>query len=407
MNRQLRLIALIGILVSCGNEPEEKDEVTTALKQIESPAASAASAEPYLFTDAQGRVYLSWIEKEDAKSQLKFSMLQEGAWSTPKLIAEGDDWFVNWADFPMLATDGNQKMIAHFLQKSGKSTYAYDVMMVSSSDLGNTWTKRGILHDDGKQAEHGFVSICPYQQGFFISWLDGRNTAGENEEGHGGHDGHHGQMTLRAAILGSDGKKLKEWELDNRVCDCCQTSAAITANGPVVVYRDRSEDEIRDISIVRWVGDRWSDPVTVYKDNWKIDGCPVNGPQVSAQGNNLAVAWFSSPDKKSAVHVAFSSDAGVSFAKPVRIDESKSIGRVDVSMLDDSTAMVSWMEGSQIKAVKVNANGSKQSPITIASSSESRSSGFPQMTKAGNRLIFAWTDDKEKRVRVASLPAGS
>jgi len=76
---------------------------------------------------------------------------------------------------------------------------------------------------------------------------------------------------------------------------------------------------------------------------------------------------------------------------------------VDVVMLDKDNAMVSWMEGTDVKAVKVDRNGSTGTPIVIATSSESRSSGFPQMTKAGNDLIFAWTDDAEKKVKVASI----
>ena len=72
-------------------------------------------------------------------------------------------------------------------------------------------------------------------------------------------------------------------------------------------------------------------------------------------------------------------------------------------MLDSATAFVSWMEGSSIKAVKVYADGKKDSPITIASTSEARSSGFPQMTKSKNKIFFAWTDDKAKTIRVAVL----
>ena len=60
-------------------------------------------------------------------------------------------------------------------------------------------------------------------------------------------------MTLRAAFIDKKGNKINEWELDGRVCDCCQTTAAITNDGPVVVYRDRSDDEVRDMSIVRYV----------------------------------------------------------------------------------------------------------------------------------------------------------
>ena len=98
-----------------------------------------------------------------------------------------------------------------------------------------------------------------------------------------------------------------------------------------------------------------------------------------------------------------SSDGGATFGKPIRVDEGSAIGRVDIVIIDDTSAVVSWMEGTMIKAVRVHSDGTKEPAITIATSSESRSSGFPQMTKAGNQLIFAWTDDKEKNIKIASI----
>lgn len=212
-------------------------------------------------------------------------------------------------------------------------------------------------------------------------------------------------MTLRGAMLDKTGTKTKEWELDGRICDCCQTSIAITANGPVVVYRDRSKEEIRDMSIVRFVNGEWTEPKTIFfADEWKIAGCPVNGPRADAIGNNLAVAWFSMKENKGEVKIIFSEDGGATFKKPSRVDEGKAIGRVDVVMLNEKTAIQSWMEGSTIKAVDVNADGSKAQPVVVAESPHSRSGGSPQMTKAGNKLIFAWTDSQAKTIRLGSLP---
>ncbi|MDZ7647099.1 MAG: hypothetical protein U5K54_07905 [Cytophagales bacterium] len=115
--------------------------------------------------------------------------------------------------------------------------------LVKSAD-GKEWSKPFLLNTDNKEAEHGFVTILPYGDNFFVTWLDGRNTVMENMEGDH-HDGHQGAMSLRAAIIDPNGNGLNEWELDNKTCDCCQTTAAITSNGPVVVYRDRSDEEIR------------------------------------------------------------------------------------------------------------------------------------------------------------------
>jgi len=380
----------------------------SAINQIQSVHYIATpskpnSAEPFLFTDSDSTVYISWIEKSEEKSILKLSSLSNNQWTEAVTIASGNSWFVNWADYPMIASNG-QNLVAHFLDKSGESTYAYDVKLTTSADQGKTWTDPAILHDDKKQAEHGFVTLLPFGDNFFVTWLDGRNTVMEGMEEMDHHEGHRGSMSLRAAIIDATGKKINEWELDNKTCDCCQTTAALTTNGPVVIYRDKTDEEIRDMSIVRLIDGQWTAPKAIHNDNWKIAGCPVNGPRVASEGNNLVIAWFSAATDTSRVNVIFSTDGGSTFGKAIRVDEGNAIGRVDIALTDDKSAMVSWMEGTKIKAAKVHDDGTIEPSVTIATSSESRSSGFPQMTKSRNQLIFAWTDDNEKNIKVATLP---
>ena len=400
MKKLLPAFVIVSLITSCNSKEEKITSPPVQVKQMSSPASDSC-AEPFLFTDKNKVTYLSWIEKKGKQSTLYFSTLTGEQWSAPIKIATGNNWFVNWADYPVVATDGNKNFIAHYLEKSDTSKFAYDVKLILSADTGKTWTNSTILHDDGKKAEHGFVSIVPYNDQFFVTWLDGRKTAiGENN---GGHDGHHGEMTLRAAFIDYAGNKINEWELDAKICDCCQTTAAITNEGPIVVYRDRSDDEIRDMSVVRFMDGKWTLPTTVYADNWKIKACPVNGPRVDAINNNMVIAWFSMKDKKGEVKAIFSKDGGKTFGEPIRINEGITIGRVDVVMIDSATTFISWMEGGDIKASKVHANGIKEDPILIGSSSDKRSSGFPQMTKADNRLIFAWTDDKRKTIEVATV----
>ena len=401
MKKILIALSFAGIILSCTDNKKENAAISSAqITMLVSPAVDS-SAEPYLFTDKNGAVYLSWVEKKNKESKLKFSSYSNDKWSEPSIIASGSNWFVNWADYPVISADGASSLLAHFLEKSDTTKFTYDIKLVSSSDTGKSWSNSKILHDDGIKAEHGFVSIIPYNDQFFVTWLDGRKTA--SQPSHGGHDGHHGEMTLRAAFIDKNGNKTNEWELDGRICDCCQTTAAITNGEPVVVYRDRSDDEIRDMSIVRYVKGSWTSPKTIHADNWQIKACPVNGPRADAIGNNLAIAWFSMKDKKGEVKVVFSNNGGDTFEDPIRIDEGNSIGRVDLVMIDSASALVSWMEGPAIKAVKIRRDGIKDPSIMIASSSDKRSSGFPQMTKTGNRVFFAWTDERTKSIRLARM----
>ena len=384
---------------------------------IDSPSAPG-SAEPNLYGAPDGRVFLSWIEPGQNKGHaLRFSELREfsftnnlslpqPAWSEPRTIAEGENWFVNWADFPSLIALPAGRLAAHWLVKSGAGAYAYDVNLSQSIDGGSTWSKPIVPHRDGTQTEHGFVSLLSLQDGGVgAAWLDGRNFKGSEHQGHGASKS---EMTLCYARIDKEGRLSDEAVLDNRVCECCQTSAAITLRGVVVAYRDRSAAEVRDISVVRRIGSRWTEPRTVHQDGWRIEGCPVNGPSVAADGNRVVVGWFTGANDSPMVKVAFSSDAGDSFGAPIRVDDGSPIGRVQTLVLPDGTAVVVWLERTgkegEIRIRRVGPNETRGKSITVSKAGLARASGFPRMAHSGEKVIVAWTDSsKPSRVHTAVI----
>lgn len=284
-------------------------------------------------------------------------------------------------------------MVAHYLAKNGEDTFAYGVNMVFSSDHGQNWSNPIIPHETETETEHGFVSILPYNDGYIAAWLDGRDTGG----GHGHNEnGQEGAMSIRASFIGIDGLGQKEFLLDDKTCDCCQTSAAITSNGPIVAYRDRSDDEIRDIAVVRWTGNDWSQPRIVHTDNWLIPGCPVNGPVLAANGLDVALLWFTSPDQQSKIKLSFSTDGGESFGPPVQVDMGSPIGRLDMVMMNDGSVYVSWMEAEdeigQILVAHYSNTGKMIEQMVIANNRSDRASGFPRITLNGSNIIVAWRD---------------
>jgi hypothetical protein len=370
------------------------------IRELATPAA-AGSGEANL-TTAGGVTYLSWIEPgPDGVHALRFSTREAGGeWSAARTIAQGRDWFVNWADFPAMAALPDGTLAAHWLVKTAPATYAYEVRVALSRDGGASWGEPIVPHRDGKPAEHGFVSFFPWEDGRLgLVWLDGRHTGGHAAGGPGA-------MALMQATLGTDGARGEETTLDARVCDCCQTSAARTGDGVLVAYRDRSEREIRDVATVRYAQGRWSQPVTLGADGWEIHGCPVNGPAVAAVDSRAAVAWFSAPGEQGRVQVAFSADAGRTFGAPIRVDDGRPLGRVDVALLDGDEAVVSWLElgpaGAEVRARTVAPGGTRGAALTVAPSSEARSSGFPRIERAGGELLVAWRDSgTPSRVRTA------
>lgn len=376
------------------------------LQELDSPAATA-SGEPNLYTGPDGRVYLTWIEKKgDNAHALRWAVRKGRGWSEPGTIIEAENLFVNWADFPSLIASPDGALVAHWLVKSGPDTYAYDVNIARSTDGGKTWSKPLAPHRDGTKTEHGFVSMLPSVNGrVFAVWLDGRNF---KEDSHGGHGTSSNEMTLRYASIDSKGHPSEDALVDPRVCECCQTSAAMTSEGPIVVYRDRSDKEVRDISIARLIKGRWTEPRILHPDGWEIHGCPVNGPSVSAQGRRVAIAWFTAAKDAPRVKLVFSTDAGQTFGQPIQVDEGSPVGRVDVEVLGDGSALVTWLErtanGGEIKLRRVQPNGARDEAKTLSVSSIARTSGFPRMARAGNDVIFAWTQPgNPNQVRTAVM----
>ncbi|QNJ98308.1 sialidase family protein [Constantimarinum furrinae] len=416
------LLILCILLTACKSDPKDSKEIKEEPTHHEmsekkvSPIANPVkgnSSLPRLYSNGEA-LYMSWVTVKDSVSILHYSSYSAAnKWDRPREIARGSDWFVNWADFPAIA-ENNGNILTNLLQKSADGTYTYDVKLnlfnPKESTFTDNWKKNFIAHNDGTKSEHGFVSILPYvEDGFFISWLDGRNTSGG---GHGDHDKMEsaGAMTLRAATVTSSGKIINAVELDDKVCDCCQTSAALTENGPIVVYRDRSNEEIRDISIVRLIDNKWSEPEPVGIDRWKIPGCPVNGPSVDALGSNVVVAWFTAVKGEGDVKVIFSEDNGATFGNAFTIDSGSATGRVDVVMLDDTEAAVLWMEpkgeDEVIQLMKINKHGYSQPPVTVSKTSADRAAGFPQLERVGDQLFLAWTvvgEEKDKTIKTASF----
>ncbi len=381
----------------------------TGLTEIVPPAGPGSQV-PRLTRADDGGVWLSWLEAQDGGVQaFKAAVLRDDGWSEPITIASGDDWFINWADFPSLLVGPGGTMAAHWLAKTPGSVYAYDVVLSVSGDGGETWTEPLSPHDDGTATEHGFVSLFPRETGFGALWLDGREMApgGAADSGHG-----HGPggMTLRAALLDTEGRVLRGDLVDDLTCDCCQTGAAVTGAGPLVVYRDRTEGEIRDISFSAFRDGRWTAGRPVAIDGWQITACPVNGPAIDARGPDAVVGWFTGAPRPM-IRAAFWSDEEDGFLGVMDVSDDRPLGRVDAVLLADGSAVVSWLaatetDDAEIRFRQVWRDGRQGADTVLARTAASRMSGFPQMTTSGGRLIFAWTVPGDPPViRSATVPA--
>lgn len=333
------------------------------------------------------------MESNNEVGFLQFSTYDQGSWRAAVTAVKDANMFVNWADLPAVVPIGSGSLLAHWLSYTADAPYAYQVLTALSRDGGASWSAPVSPHGDDTPTEHGFVSTYAANNGTGLVWLDGRDTPDKG-------------MTLRGATLALDGDLSDETLLDDRVCDCCQTDVALTEAGPIAIYRNRSDDEVRDIYVSRQLDGNWQPGTPVSNDGWVISGCPVNGPSIVAAGNFVAVAWFTAASNEPKVQAAVSTNSGKTFSVPVEISSGNALGHVGIALVDAHSYVVSWMESGAVgsHAIKLRAltlDGQAGPVHTVGRTSLARV--VPQLIRVHDKLVLAWTDEFDDLSKVVSV----
>lgn len=394
--KHLLVIGVLSASISFLSGVSAVAQVFSTLEELDTPAELNAEG-PSLAIMPDGRVLMSWIETDGpVHATVKTAVLDGSDWSQPVAVMEGDDLFINYTDFPSVAALPDGTLAISWSRMNGDSYFAYDTNISLSHDDGVTWGAGIVPHRDGTKRQHGFVSMVPDGSGGIMTmWLDGRNHDTVDTQGAAEAEGD--AMQLRATTLATDGALSEEILLDDRTCTCCQTTAvALDDETVLLAYRDRTEEEIRDISLVRQVDGVWSEPVGISQDGWEISGCPVNGPAIDAHGSQVALVWFTAADDIPAVRMAFSDDRGASFGAPTGIDLGAPFGGVDVVQLSDGSALFSWVErtaaGEVVLVCRANPSDGCGAPVALTLVRTGRTIGFPRMVASGADVWIAWNE---------------
>ena len=388
------IVVLVATISLVASHPVAAQTNAALFQRVEDmPLPLPPGAHEPSLTVRDGVLYMTWMEQAGDRTKVMMAVRTPQGWSGLRLVHQGADLFVNWADFPGLAVFEDGTIAVHWLREIGPSSFDYQVEIALSHDGGTTWGQPLIPHDDRSFAQHGFVSMLSLEQNALaVIWLDGRAYGAKGDEALAVPDA----MQLRGTTLSRDGVLGRDAAIDLQTCSCCQTSLAATGDGTIIAaYRDRTEGEIRDISVARLTADGWEGPFSVHNDGWELSGCPVNGPALDADSETVAVAWFTGAGDVAAVKVAFSEDAGRSFVAPVRIDNGNPVGRVDLELLDDGTALVSWVEwiegGEALILCRVDRDAGCVAQELLATNSADASVNFPRMVRLGRDIYVAWT----------------
>lgn len=390
--------------------------VVTRLSLQTAPTAS----QPGVALEPGRGFVVTWQEGAEGASTLNFAALGfDGRETSRGVIARGRDWFVNWADAPALAVLDNGDWVAFWLQRADPTApEAYDIRVVRSTDRGRHWSAPVTPHRDGTPTQHGFVSLVPEGgDRVRIVWLDGRlaaevagsaASASNPVEASGRtpattavpapHDEEAAPMTLRTALLDRRGRLRDEAVLDARTCSCCQTDALRAAGRTRIVYRDRSDDEVRDIAVVaRGPGGAWSTPRLLHADGWRIEGCPVNGPAAAAAawGTRWIALWPTLAGESLQLRYVLGDGDRLGEAQSVPTSSPPS-GRVDAAAWGTGF-LVTWVSRARdrpgVEFATIEAGGSATARPRIANPlARGRAAGFPRLASDGSTALVVWTE---------------
>lgn len=371
--------------------------LNSGLKSLPNPAM-AGSRLPRLGKMPNGDNLLSWVETKGDGHVLKFALLHNGRWLRQGQVAQGANWFINWSDFPSVVAIDEKFWAAHWLVKrSGGRLHDYDVATSISNDAGATWTNPKFPYSDKTAAEHGFAAIVPVDGAAGLVWLDGREYVKKAERAQ--YPQKSGNFSLRYTRMLRDGSLEAEQIIDNNTCTCCWPSVAVSAAGPLVVWRGRTDSEIRDNRIALLADGKWSQPMALGAEGWQIEGCPVNGPALAANGKQVVAAWFSAEADRPRVRAAFSNDAGLNFLPAFEIDDIAPLGRIGLVLRDNGSAVISWMTEADALTKKsylalrtIQADGRLGAVKRVIAISAGRDSGVPQMITDQTGITLAWTN---------------
>ncbi|MBI5689110.1 MAG: exo-alpha-sialidase [Verrucomicrobia bacterium] len=394
-------------------------EPAITFEELPNPAAASGASGSSLAVDPAGNAWLTWLETEGRATALRFSRFDpaQRRWTPAATVARGEGWFVNWADFPALTADGHGRATAVWFVNNpetppppGTTSHAgdhhgpgYRAFISATADHGKTWDHPVPLTRESQSVE--FVSLATLADGRVLAaWLDGRAR----------HRGGKFQQ-LFARVLGTSGP---DTLVDPAVCDCCQTTLTAFPDGTALLaYRGRTEDEVRDIRVTRFRGDTWDPPRPLSQDDWRLNACPVNGPQLASDGGRVAAAWYTAADNDPRVLVSFSPDAGGRFLLPLAVNDTKPAGRVATAILRDGALLVTWVDlAGTLWLRRITPDFTSTPPLPLTSASAARVKGFPRLALVrdylgGNepaRLLVTYTSDAPPAVRtlLVTIPEG-
>lgn len=299
------------------------DDGITFEKPIILSDKSKNSAFPQINSLAN-HVYVFWIEKaEDNSTNIVFAKSDDSGNSFGKSAnitsSKGN------VGIPKIASDDNNV----YLLWEDNSKGGYEIQLAKSTDAGSTFTAP--VNISNNSGSSGAPQLVVMKNKIYVVWMDDTN---KNYE------------IFFAKSEDSGLTFSKPLDISNTSGDSGYAQLSVSSVNVYVVWTETMSDTNYDIMFAKSSNDGTSfeKPVNL-SDNKGASGWPL----IITENGGIYISWIDSTPGRFDVYVTKSSDAGVTFAKPVDISNTKDESYFNQMGITSSSAYVAWQETIQGK----------------------------------------------------------
>lgn len=334
--------------------------------------------------DEGGRLWVAKVENQrllvfwSDDGGKNFSIPVQATPEPENILADGENR-------PRIAIANDGTVLLTWVQ-SLPQKYSGNVRFARSTDSGQTFSPPITLNDDGRITSHRFASMAIDGMGrVVIAWLDARDRdmAKERGEAFSGVSIYTARSSDNGASFGPNRR------FQTHTCECCRIALTWTPDGPVAFWRNIFGTNTRDFAIANL------DKGGIRRatdDDWQIDACPHNGGSMaSGYGDQLHLVWFTDGSARRGIfykhidgnwqspamrvgnpsaqashasvaafgkivlltwrefdgnsysaELMYSTDAGSSWSKPMRLMESSGATDYPIPLIDAERVLIVW-----------------------------------------------------------------
>lgn len=409
-----------------------------AVAPVRVSAQGIDAAEPAVAADADGNVYVVYVEHGANNSAdlyfQKFDKNRNPAGEKKRVNPETGKVKAWFGDAPTIKIGNNNVVFIGWTAKveSAENSNASNLRLSVSRDGGNSFDAPVKVNDDIQPAAHGMHSLAIGKDNvIYLAWLDERNLKSERraENLDAGNKNlsepefqfikaHHNSNSNQAAKSDKDEMKDEAAEpnseiffaaskdggktfspnkkLSSEVCPCCKTSIVTASDGRIYVsWRQVLKGDFRHIAVTSSIndGNNFAPPTIVSDDQWQINACPVSGAAIAAGENNtLEIVWFTAGKAGTpGLYKAKSKDGGASFSARSQVIEENIVGTSQMFSDNKNNYLLVWAANGKIFIESISSQ-------TIEGKAKELDAGeFPASVLAANRLFVSYNKKENNR----------